>query len=338
VGVNAPYGYFVFDESVSTRAYAAYFEGTYQITDALTAIAGVRYSDETKIEYAGQSLFTFAPPQGPYTALPPGGPPTDVAWTPKVALRYTLTPSTNLFIAYNRGFKSSILAANTFTSPAARPETIDSLEGGVKYSSGPVAFNASAFYYKHKDLQVETFTGTAFEVTNAANAKSYGLDADGSFRVTDNFKLQAGLSWIPYAKYTSFANGVDFALPLTAAGLNQVTVDATGQRLLRDPDFTGNISADYSHDTAWGPADASLTVYHSSSYDWDLLRRVQTGSYTTLNGRISLSPRGSAYKVTLYGKNLTNKAYIAGYVGSAVSDQVVFAQPREVGLSANYSF
>jgi iron complex outermembrane receptor protein len=44
------YGYFVWEESVKTDAYAAYFEGTYDITDALTAIAGVRYSEETKSE------------------------------------------------------------------------------------------------------------------------------------------------------------------------------------------------------------------------------------------------------------------------------------------------
>src|SRR5208282_856116 len=122
------------------------------ITDALSVIAGARYSYETKTEYARESVFTFAAPTGPYTTLPPEGPPTDKAVTPKLAFRYILSPSANLFLAYNRGFKSSILAANTFTAPAARPETIDSFEGGIKYANGPLSYNASAFFYNHRDL------------------------------------------------------------------------------------------------------------------------------------------------------------------------------------------
>jgi iron complex outermembrane receptor protein len=333
-----PYGYFVFDEHVRTKAFAVYFEGTYDITDALTAIAGVRYSDETKVEYARQSLFTFAAPTGPYLKLPPEGPPTDVAWTPKVALRYALDTSTNVFVSYNRGFKSSVLTGLSLTGPAAKPETIDSFETGIKHSGERISYNASTFFYKYKDLQEEFFNGLTTLTTNAASAKSYGFDLDGTVRVTDGFKLQAGLSWIPYAKYTSFPNGVDFTPPLMPAGMQQVIVDATGQRLLRDPKYTASITADYSRDIAWGNLDASATAYSSASYDWDLLRRVQTGAYTTLGGQISLIPRGSSFKYSLYGKNLTNKAYITGFVGGATADEVNLSQPREVGLRANYSF
>jgi iron complex outermembrane recepter protein len=332
------YGYFVWEENVKTNAYAFYFEGNYDLTDALTAIAGVRYSHETKIERGRQSVFTFSAPTDPYTILPPGGAPTDVATTPRVSLRYTLEPNTNLFASYNRGYKSSVLTALSLTAPPAKPETIDSFEVGIKHGGERVSFDASAFYYQYRDIQVQFYSGIETLTKNAAAAKSYGFDADGSLRLTDSLKLQAGLSWIPYAKYSSFPNGVDFAPPLTAFGLAQVTVDASGQRMLKDPKFTGSITADYTHATPLGDLDLSATAYHSSSYDWDLLRRVKTEAYTTLNGQVSLTPSGSNFKFTLYGKNLTNKAYIAAFIGGGESDQAFFSQPREVGLKANYSF
>jgi iron complex outermembrane receptor protein len=337
-GPRGPFGYFVFDENVKTNAKAIYLEGTFDISDALTGIAGVRYSDETKIEHARQSVFTFAAPTGPYTVLPAGGAPHDHAVTPKVALRYALNPNTNLFVAYNRGFKSGVLTGISLTAPAAGPETIDSFEGGIKYSGDRVSFNASTFYFKYKDLQVQFFDGLATTTANAAAAKSYGVDLDGAVRVTGGFKLQAGVSWIPYAKYSSFPNGVDFAPPLTAQGLSQVTVDATGQRMLRDPKFTGNMTASYLGHRAWGDVDASVTVYHSASYDWNLLRTVQTSAYTTLNGQVSLTPQGGPLTYSLYGKNLTNKAYIVGVVTSTEGYYSGLAVPREIGLTAKYSF
>jgi iron complex outermembrane receptor protein len=68
------------------------------------------------------------------------------------------------------------------------------------------------------------------------------------------------------------------------------------------------------------------------------LRRVQTLQYTTIDGQLSIAPRESRFKYTLYGKNLTNKAYIVGATLSSEADGVNFAQPREVGLRLNYSW
>lgn len=334
---SGPYGYFVWDEYVATRASAIYLEGTYEITDKLTAVAGVRYSDETATEFARES-FTFSAPTAPYRKLPPEGPPTDVAFTPKVALRYALDANDNLFVSYNRGFKSSVLTALSLTAPATKPETIDSFEAGLKHSDDRFSYNASAFFYKYRDLQVETYTGFSFITKNAAAAKSYGFDLDGTAKLTDNFKLQAAVSWIPYAKYSSFPNGVDYSPPVTQNGLRQIAVDATGHRMLKDPEYTANLTADYKRDLGVGIFDASATIYHSACYDWDLLRSQRTESYTTLNGRITVAPRNSGFKYTLYGKNLTNKVYITGVISSAIAAQGFFGPPREVGLRATYSF
>jgi iron complex outermembrane receptor protein len=332
------YGYFVFDESVKTNAYAVYLEGTFDITSALTATAGLRYSKETQVEYARQSVLTYAAPTGPYLRLPPAGAPTYNSYTPRVALRYALDSSTNLFASYNRGFKSGVLTGLSLTAPPAKPETIDSFEAGIKHSDERFSFNAAGFYYKYRDLQVQFFNGIQTLTANAAAAKSYGFDADGAIRIAGGLKVQAGVSWIPYAKYSSFPNGVDFALPLTAAGLSQVNVDATGARLLRDPKYTANLTVDYAHDTSLGLFDGSLTVYRSDSYDWDLLRRVKTDAYTTLNGQVSVTLPSSPWKLTVYGRNLTNKAYILSVINSTQADEVAFGRPREVGLNVNYTF
>jgi iron complex outermembrane receptor protein len=98
------------------------------------------------------------------------------------------------------------------------------------------------------------------------------------------------------------------------------------------------MTVDYAQDTTLGLFDSSLTVYRSDSYDWDLLRRVKTDAYTTLNGQVSLTLPGRPFKFTVYGRNLTNKAYILSVINSAQADEVAFGRPREVGLTVNYAF
>jgi iron complex outermembrane recepter protein len=338
INTSGPYGYYVWQEVVTTNASSAYLEGTYDLSDKLSAIVGGRYSFETKDEWARQAVFTFAYPTGPFTPLPPGGAPDDHAFTPKVALRYALTPESNLFAAYNRGFKSGVLTALSMTAPPAKPETINSYEVGFKHAGERYSLDASAFYFDYSDMQVQFFDGLSTFTKNAASAKSYGFDLSGVARVTEDWRLNASLSWIPYAKYEDFPNGVDFAPPLTPAGLQQIVVDASGTRLLRDPKFTASLTADYQTSTSLGRLDASLTGYYSSAYNWDLLGRVQTDAYATLAGQLSLTPTHTSVQLSLYGKNLTNKTVIVSESTTAQGDTAAFMQPREVGLRATYTF
>ena len=52
----------------------------------------------------------------------------------------------------------------------------------------------------------------------------------------------------------------------------------------------------------------------------------------------SFTPGASRFRYTLYGKNLTNKAYIQGALPSALAHEVIFGAPREVGVKVDWQF
>src|SRR6185312_9507693 len=114
----------------------------------------------------------------------------------------------------------------------ADPETLDSFEVGYKVAAPTARLDLSAFYYNYKDLQQQFFQGLVTVIGNAANARLYGLEFDGTVEPADGFQLRLAGSWVPHAEYKSFPTAIGFATPLTAAGLSQVQVDLSGERML----------------------------------------------------------------------------------------------------------
>jgi hypothetical protein len=57
-----------------------------------------------------------------------------------------------------------------------------------------------------------------------------------------------------------------------------------------------------------------------------------------LNGQLSFTPAGNTLKYTLYGKNLTNRAFVQGALPTAFAHEVLFNSPREIGARLEYSF
>ena len=58
------------------------------------------------------------------------------------------------------------------------------------------ALNAAVFYYDYSDLQVQIDLGgsTGAFIENAATARLYGLDLDGTWRATDELTFTGGLN------------------------------------------------------------------------------------------------------------------------------------------------
>jgi iron complex outermembrane receptor protein len=108
--------------------------------------------------------------------------------------------------------------------------------------------------------------------------------------------------------------------------------------MLVTPLWTGTLSGTYTKELAAGALEATASLYHSGSYRWEYTGTLNTGAYDLVNAHLSFSPAGSQFKYSLYGKNLTNKAYIQGALPSPYSREAIFAPPREVGVTLDYSF
>jgi len=53
---------------------------------------------------------------------------------------------------------------------------------------------------------------------------------------------------------------------------------------------------------------------------------------------LSYAPSDTGFRFSLWGKNIFNEDYITGAILSASSDAVVYAPPRQVGITVDYMF
>lgn len=318
----------------NTNARAIFGELNVDISSRLKAILGLRYLKEQKFGF-------FKPdPSAAERTWPSTGPVRSNGTTPRVSFLYALSEDTNTYFTYSKGFKSPVLDFFGFSDAVAKPENLKSYEVGLKSSTRDFSYNASFFYYDFKNLQVSIYDVQHLSniLTNAGNAKLYGLDADASMRVSENWTLRVAGSWLPHANYEDYPNAGAFTPPAGAGGGVQYALDASGLRMLKAPKFSTSISNNYQRETGLGELEATAIVYYTDGWNWDIPGTFKAPSYVTVNANIGLRPTGSNFKVGLYGRNLTNKAYEAGGSASASAFQATLGPPRQVGVSVEYDF
>lgn len=87
-------------------------------------------------------------------------------------------------------------SASTF---AIDPEKTTQLDIGMLHRSGALQTSVSAFYAQHKDyILIETLPLVSAYASNARNidATTYGLEADSSWKLADNWTSTATLAWV----------------------------------------------------------------------------------------------------------------------------------------------
>ncbi len=339
-GAALPFPPFRPDTRVRADAYAAYAEGTFNITPELHLTLGGRYSSERKqaenTDGIGGVLMLDASERFN-------------AFTPRAALRYEVTPQSSAYVSYSQGFKSGLFDAGntgtctTITAPTCpspgsvvKPEKVRSYEAGYKYSARGLTFSAAAYFTEYKNIQINALNAVNNQILfNAASAEIYGADAELSWRVAKGFDLRAGASYI-HSEYTKFPTAQIFT-PRATGGNIQVTGDASGNRLIRSPKYTAFASATYKVDIGTGQIEANGTVSSSSSFFWHPDNRLKQSAFTIINARLSYLPTPNI-KLSVFGDNLTNRRTEVYVREAAIGDFASYSKPRTWGVSAGYTF
>lgn len=343
---------FFYDQRVKTDAFGIFAEGTYQATDRLTLIAGLRYSSEKKtgILYDIGSLgTTFA------TNVPLNDTKAKRA-TPRASVRYEIADRTNIYATFSQGFKSGVIPGGAIGVPEVKPEKITAYEIGFKTAQSDYSLNVAAFYYDYTDLQVQTnggAGGTVNIVDNAAKARIYGLDVDGTIRVTPQLSIRGGVSWIPYAKYRSYPNApVNLPRPIDPSdptNVNSVagpgvfvpggTLDLGGTRLFKTPKITTTASLTYTADVGAGALSITPNIYYASKLYTEPthLGALSTDNFK-LGADISYTPNNAGWRVSVWGKNLTNNSAFVSLATTASGLNIIPSEPLELGATFSFSF
>lgn len=316
--------------SARTKSAAVFAELNYAVTNRLSVIGGLRYSID-KIDFTAANNGTpfVSPPAETYRSL-----------TPRASIRYAVTPDTNVYFTYTRGFKAGVFAT---TSPSAtalpvRPEKIDAYEVGIKGGSGPISYSAAAFRYDYRDLQFQSFgtTSVVAVLQNAASARINGAEGNLSIRPLTGLSLGAGVSYID-GEYLRFPTAQGF-IPRPTGGNASAVVDASGSRVIRTPKWSGNVYATYEVPIGEYSLALSGNFFFSSRVFYDVTNRTSQKPYEVLNISAGLRLPGDRVEVQAFGQNVTNTVYIQSLLVSGLADAVQYARPASYGVRLIYRY
>ncbi|QIB65511.1 TonB-dependent receptor [Kineobactrum salinum] len=315
------------EQENNREAFAGYADGTYEFGD-LALIAGIRYSTEDR--EMGNALL-------PHPMIPAPGSRSiqkrDSSWTPRVGLRYALTDHSNLYAIYSRGFKSGTFNGTSLTDPGVSPETIDAYEIGYKAVGDRFTLNSSAYYYDYQDVQASTLIirdGVALSsVVNAAEARIYGAEFDASYLFSDMWSMRGALAYTN-AEYSSFPDAPGYQ-EAPGGGFMTVPVDASGNPMVRTPKYQASAQINYLVPVGGNTLEFSLSPSYQSKVYFDSSARLNQGAVFLLDASIAMN-LANGMKVTVFGRNITDRKYYTQKGYSTLNISSNFAKPMTYGV------
>ena len=325
-GGGAPIDFF--HVGVTTNAYAAFMDLTYKLGPRLTLTAGARYSSENQTGF-----FEFFPA---YTNVSRSA--KFNGFTPRAILRYEVADHANVYLSYNRGFKAGGFAPTTGDLTPFKNEQIDAYEFGFKIARPTFDLQTSAFYYDYKDLQIANYASGVGVIKNAAKAEIYGADVQLTARLTDRFSLGAGVAYT-HSKYVSFPDATFYPGTGTVADpVRTQQTDASGNQLLRTPEWTGSLSASYKQPIGDNSLQFSANYYLTSGFNFDPVEQFHQVGYGLLSGRIEFKPASEKYTIAVFGNNLTDETYLTQVLPFSGAILQTYGTPRTYGVEVSVKF
>lgn len=322
-----------------TRTYAAFTDATWNVTDRLRLLGGVRFSKD--IQKSTQRNYLQFNING--VALPPTYTcplqTNDVEWsstTPRIGAQYDLNDDANVYGTVSKGFK--VGGFNAFAcNNVFEPEKLTAYEAGIKSRllDRTLTLNASIFYYDYTNLQLNQVVGLTSLIKNAPAAEIKGLEVEATWQPDSHWTINGNISLLD-AKYTEFSN-IDSLAP--ELGLQ----DVAGNYLNDAPKRSANAGVAYRTDPlSFGRLTARADVsYRSTFYFREFNNPLDAQKdYTLLNLALIWDSPDEKYRVRLYGTNVTNEAHIVrmGSSDNFGSRFVTWGAPRQVGVELKANF
>jgi iron complex outermembrane receptor protein len=330
----------------ATTAWAVFGYASLPVTDTISLLGGLRYTDEEKdFDYFGFDHDPFGTSNLPAFGVIPGSEFHDSIsnndWTGEVGVEFQVANGTLLYVNTAKGFKSGgYKGAISFTLAELEPfdpETLYAYEAGIKstLADGTLRINAAGYFYDWKDFQAfvtEIRAGVPVLVlSNAGDAEVLGFEIDALWEPVDGLQLSAA------------ANLMD--TEITKYNAIPGTGDNAGNKLANAPDLMFNARGRYDFavgQSGWGAYIGTDVIYRDKVY-FSLGNNGQNSqdNFWLLNGRVGLNSPDGHWDLSLWGENLSDKFYITqsyDNTGGIFPSQNFIGLPRTYGVSAKYSF
>jgi iron complex outermembrane receptor protein len=212
------------DFDQDTTSIAVYAHTDTQLTDRLSLIAGIRYTDDeitfdggTEItnrddDYTGETTF-FS--ETPVTVK--NGISTSEEVTGKLGLNYDISDDVMVYGSYSQGYKAGVWNGFWALQPgdhsATDPEYIDAYEVGIKSKmlDSTLQVNASVYLYDYTDMQLfaDVVETGAYTIFNAGEAEVSGGEVEINWFPTENLELRGGIGYTD-SKISAHFGSLDF--------------------------------------------------------------------------------------------------------------------------------
>lgn len=312
------------------RAFAFYAQGSYKLSDTVTATAGARYSNDRKCGAADNFIGTQVLSK------------TCKRWDsidPSFTLDWKAYEKVKLYARYAQAYKAGVFNAPGFSAIPADPEHVKSYELGMK--SDPARWlrvNVAGYYTDYRDIQVNSRdpVSNAVILQNAAKAEIYGVEGEVVLQPTTGLNIHFGASALS-AKYKEFPNAQVF-FPRPGGGNVAIFIDAANRALLRTPQRSGTLGIDYTFPGFGGEMTAAANAYYQGPMNFTVDGRLRQPEYAIVNAQLTWRSPTDHLELSLWGRNITNVQYPLQVVGFSTGDVASYMRPATYGVRATVRF
>ena len=329
----------------------AFAQGQYYLTDALSVIAGLRWSREEK-----DAGVTYVRPR-PACSVVDGTCPTSGTnpfipsenngftdseswsnWSPKIGLQYEFDNS-QLYAHWTRGYRSggynfritnatvfeNVVVPATGGNFAFDEERVDNYEIGGKFQTFDRAFtlNAAAYITKIADMQREVnqssaTAGVSQFILNTADATIFGVEAEARMRVSDSLLFTANIGIIN-AEYDSVAFDI--------SGDGVIDGNDLALKLPRVPDMTWGVGAIHELDLGSSSVVSRVNLQYRDEFAYTDNNFGYIQDMTSLDANVTWNTPIDGLAFSVYGKNLLDGVQAGG------DTQLPFGGPLSNGVN-----
>jgi iron complex outermembrane recepter protein len=342
-----------------TDTWSAFGQLTFNATEDLAVIAGLRYTDDRKkgkklLHWSALDSMDPDPMLGAiYSSIGLGMPhgyddlkrdTTDLSGG--LTLEYH-RGNTMYYVSYTRGFKAGGFDEGNPTGVLDDirfdDEGVNSVEAGLKSRlyDDRASLNLAVFQSRFEDLQVSAFDGVAsLVVGNAAKSTTRGVELEAQWNVSPRLRLTSALAWLE-ARYDSYPGGPCYY------GQPGPSCDLSDERMQYSPEWGGSFSAhwDDAINSQWRYSVIAEAIYSDRFFTAGSLDPfLAQDDFWKANARISAYTVDGAWELAAIGSNLFDKT--TAHFGDSIplsnllgnNYQQYVDPPRTVGLQVRYSF
>ena len=330
------------------KAYSAFADFSYSVTNELELTAGLRYVNEEKRSGyrsdAPNSMLT----QAPLFTVDTGGETyyaeeTFDDWLPRFNALYELNDDTNIYATVSKGRRSEVLDVTSQNDELgnAQPlvsevpaEVIWNYETGIKGKAlaGRLDYSVSVFYQDYSDFQVtlQDDAGIAY-AANAGSATNIGAEAEVRALLSNSFEVFANAAYLDAEIDDNADNG-----------------NLAGNKFRLQPEWTLSTGVFYGTELT---ADYSLTSSLIYSYRSEVYFEpdnapiagldISQPSLGLVSARLGIANEKSDWAVSLFASNLLDEEYLvdAGNTGGGFGNPTFVAgSPRFIGIDFTMGF